>query len=131
MNRYEAAALAVSCSNTAFTGSAINGSSIEESEEPPGKPRRHPKWDAVPQDQWDDWRWQMQNAIRTTSQLAEFFPYSSEELAALESLEHKYKLAIPPYYFSLIDVENPYDPIALQSSEATRSAMSLVSTFRA
>src|SRR5690348_14963936 len=99
MNRYEAAALAATYSSAAVTGSIYNGSSTEESEEPPGKPRRHIRWQDVPQEQWDDWRWQMQNAIRTTSQLGEFFPYTPDELAALESLEHKYKLAIPPYYF--------------------------------
>src|SRR5438874_8189778 len=30
-------------------------------------------------------------------------------------LEIEYKLAIPPYYFSLSDQENPHDPIRLQS----------------
>ena len=29
--------------------------------------------------------------------------------------KQKYKLAIPPYYFSLIDVDDPLDPIGLQS----------------
>ena len=87
----------------------------EDKEEPPGKPRRHPKWNDVPDEQWDDWRWQMQNAIRTTSQLAEFFSYGPQEFAALESLEQKYKLAIPPYYFSLINLDDPLDPIRLQS----------------
>ncbi len=105
MIRFEAASIAVPESN----------SLPEENEEPPGKPRRHPKWNEVPDEQWDDWRWQMQNAIRTTSQLAEFFPYGPQEFAALERLEEKYKLAIPPYYFSLIDVDDPADPIGLQS----------------
>ena len=61
----------------------------------------------------------MQNAIRTTSQLAEFLPISPQDLSSLESLEQQYKLAIPPYYFSLIDLENPADPIALQSLPST------------
>lgn len=91
----------------------------EENEEPPGTPRRHSKWNDVPDEQWDDWRWQMQNAIRTTSQLAEFFSYGPQELIALENLEEKYKLAIPPYYFSLINVDDPLDPIGLQSLPST------------
>ena len=91
----------------------------EENEEPPGTSRRHPKWNDVPDEQWDDWRWQMQNAIRTTSQLAEFFSYGPQELIALENLEEKYKLAIPPYYFSLINVDDPLDPIGLQSLPST------------
>jgi lysine 2,3-aminomutase len=57
----------------------------------------------------------MQNAIRTTAQLAEFFTYGPREFAALESLEQKYKLAIPPYYFSLINVDDALDPIGLQA----------------
>lgn len=76
---------------------------------------RHPKWASVPDEDWENWRWQMQNAIRTTSQLAEFYNYTPEEHAALEALEHRYKLAIPPYYFSLIDTLDPADPIGLQS----------------
>ena len=105
MNRSEAASIAVPESS----------SLPEENEEPPGKARRHPKWNDVPEGQWDDWRWQMQNAIRTTSQLAEFFSYGPQEFAALETLEQKYKLAIPPYYFSLINTDDPRDPIGLQS----------------
>ena len=42
-----------------------------EEEEPPGKPRRHPLWRHVPKKQWDDWRWQAQNAIRSIRQLRE------------------------------------------------------------
>jgi lysine 2,3-aminomutase len=109
MSRFEAASLAISAS----------GSLPDESEEPPGTSRRHPKWQDVPQEQWDDWRWQMQNAIRTTSQLAEFFPLAGQELKDLESLEEKYKLAIPPYYFSLINLDDPVDPIGLQSLPST------------
>ena len=52
----------------------------------------------------------MQNAIRTTSQLAEFYSFGPQEYAALEDLEQKYKLAIPPYYFSLIDTLDPTSP---------------------
>jgi lysine 2,3-aminomutase len=109
MSRVEAASLAITA----------GGSLPDESEEPPGTSRRHPKWQDVPQEQWDDWRWQMQNAIRTTSQLAEFFPLAGQELKDLESLEAKYKLAIPPYYFSLINLEDPVDPIGLQSLPST------------
>ena len=55
----------------------------------------HPKWNDVPEEQWDDWRWQMQNAIRTTSQLAEFFSYGPQEFAALESLEAEVQAGDP------------------------------------
>lgn len=86
-----------------------------DEEEPPGKPRRHPLWRDVPETQWNDWRWQSQNAIRSVRQLRDLLPFTSDELEAIGSLETHYKLAIPPYYFSLINPEDPNDPIRLQS----------------
>ncbi|MBI2804699.1 MAG: KamA family radical SAM protein [Planctomycetes bacterium] len=86
-----------------------------DDEEPPGKPKRHPLWRKVPKRQWDDWRWQSQNAIRSVRQLRELLPFSPEELEAIGALEAEYKLAIPPYYFSLINCADPNDPIRLQS----------------
>jgi lysine 2,3-aminomutase len=86
-----------------------------EEEEPPGKLKRHPLWRDVPNHHWDDWRWQSQNAIRSVRQLRDLFPFSPDELEAIGELEGEYKLAIPPYYFSLIDPDDPNDPIRLQS----------------
>src|SRR5207253_5327966 len=86
-----------------------------EEEEPPGKPRRHNLWRNVPKKQWDDWRWQSQNAIRSVRQLRELLPFATADLEVMGELEAEYKLAIPPYYFSLIDVDDPNDPIRLQS----------------
>ena len=42
-------------------------------------------------------------------------PSRVDERQALETLQAQYKLAIPPYYFSLIDRFDPDDPIRLQS----------------
>ncbi|MBX7102845.1 MAG: KamA family radical SAM protein [Gemmataceae bacterium] len=84
-------------------------------DEPPSRPRRHPAWQNVPDHQWDDWHWQSQNAVRSVRQLRHLLPFSESELEAMGSLEAEYKLAIPPYYFSLIDVNDPNDPIRLQS----------------
>ena len=86
-----------------------------DDDEPPSRSRRHPEWADVPDAQWDDWRWQSQNAIRSVRQLRNLIPFSAEELEAIGALEAEYKLAIPPYYFSLIDCNNPNDPIRLQS----------------
>jgi lysine 2,3-aminomutase len=86
-----------------------------DDEEPPGKPRRHPLWRDVPETQWNDWRWQSQNAIRSVRQLRNLLPFTPAELEAIGSLETQYKLAIPPYYFSLVNVDDPNDPIRLQS----------------
>src|ERR1700732_4447488 len=89
-------------------------SGIEE-DEPPGNSQRHPLWRDVPDSQWNNWRWQSQNAIRSVRQLRDLLPFTPEELEAIGELEAHYKLAIPPYYFSLINPDDPNDPIRLQS----------------
>ncbi len=86
-----------------------------EEDEPPGKPKRHPLWRNVPAKNWNDWRWQSQNAIRSVRQLRDLLPFTPEELEAIGSLEAEFKLAIPPYYFSLIHCDDRDDPIRLQS----------------
>jgi lysine 2,3-aminomutase len=96
-----------------------------EEEEPPGKPKRHPLWRSVPKSQWNDWRWQSQNAIRSVRQLRDLLPFTPEELEAIGALEAEYKLSIPPYYFSLINPEDPDDPIRLQSVTSPLEARNL------
>lgn len=93
-----------------------------DDEEPPGRPRRHPIWNKVPNHQWDDWRWQSRNAIRSVRQLRDLLPFSADELEAIGALEAEFKLAIPPYYFSLIDPADLDDPIRLQSVTSPREA---------
>ena len=86
-----------------------------EDDEPPSPLGRHPIWKDVPDHQWDDWRWQTHNAVRSVRQLRGLLPFTAAELEAIGRLESEYKLAIPPYYFSLIDPTDPADPIRLQS----------------
>src|SRR5829696_4161646 len=86
-----------------------------EDDEPPSTPRRHAAWQDVPDHQWDDWKWQMQNAVRSVRQLRTLLTFTDEELEAIGRLEADYKVVIPPYYFSLIDPGDPADPIRLQS----------------
>lgn len=94
---------------------SVSSRPFPEDDEPPGQPRRHPTWAQVPDHQWNDWRWQSQNSIKTARQLRDLLPFSKAELRAIGELERDYKVAIPPYYFSLIDPANPADPIRAQS----------------
>lgn len=90
-----------------------------DGDEPPSLGRdssfRHPAWADVPECDWNDWRWQSQNAVRHPRQLLDLIPFNDAERRAVETLQAQYKLAIPPYYFSLIDRFDPLDPIRLQS----------------
>ena len=86
-----------------------------DDDEPPSRPRRHAFWQGIPDAQWDDHRWQTQNSVRSVRQLRNLLSFSPAELEAIGQLEGDYKIAIPPYYFSLIDPSNPADPIRAQS----------------
>ena len=102
-------------SHTSLTSLSIPQIGGFDEEEPPSRSHRHPLWADVPAEQWNDWRWQSQNAIRSIRQLRTLLTFNEEELEAIGKLESDYKLAIPPYYFSLINPEDPNDPIRLQS----------------
>lgn len=92
--------------------------------EPPSTSRRHPEWQDVPDAQWDDYKWQTQNAIRSVRQLRNLLPFTDDALVALGRLEGEFKTAIPPYYFSLINPADQADPIRLQSVPDPREEVS-------
>jgi lysine 2,3-aminomutase len=67
-------------------------------------------------EEWNDWRWQYRNRIRDLETLSRYLPYSQSELKQLKLLEPKLHIGIPPYYLSLIDPDDPEDPIRKQAA---------------
>jgi lysine 2,3-aminomutase len=62
-----------------------------------------------------DWRWQLQNAVRTADQLAAALTLSASELAGARAAERSgFPLSITPYYLSLVDRDDPSCPIRRQ-----------------
>jgi lysine 2,3-aminomutase len=59
---------------------------------------------------WNDWRWQIRNRIRTVEQLEKFLPSLSDQ-QDLRKVAAKYPLAITPYYASLIQRPDTSDPV--------------------
>ena len=66
--------------------------------------------DRMRSSQWNDWRWQMRNRIRTVEQLREYFP-SLDVSSGLAEAARKFPLAITPYYASLIRRLDGLDPV--------------------
>jgi lysine 2,3-aminomutase len=60
--------------------------------------------------QWNDWRWQIRNRIRSLDQLARYVPSLSGH-NELQKVIAKYPMAITPYYASLIQQADVSDPI--------------------
>ncbi len=69
----------------------------------------------IPKELWRSYNWQIQNRIRTKEQLKNFIKLTEEEEEGIEKTKGIYPMAITPYYLSLIDPEDPKDPIRLQA----------------
>ena len=70
---------------------------------------------AIPVDQWNDWHWQYQNRIQTADELARYLDLTEKEREGIDKCLNSYRMAITPYYLSLIDPDDPYDPIRRQA----------------
>lgn len=67
------------------------------------------------EEQWQDYRWQLANRFKTAESLGKILPLTDLELAQINIVSSKYRFAISPYYLSLIDPDDPADPIRRQS----------------
>ena len=86
-------------------------------EEPPSKSAtaRDRFFAHIPEREWNDWRWHFRNRITTIDELTKFIPLSSEEQAQLKLVTIQYPLSVTPYYLSLINPDEPDDPIRKQA----------------
>ena len=100
-------------------------------EKPPSKiaTTRYRFFGDIPDSVWNDWKWQFRNRITRVEQLAQFIPLSTEEQAQLRLVTMRYPLAVTPYYLSLINPDDPDDPIRKQAipspMEMTMGSMGL------
>jgi len=72
-------------------------------------------WKDATAQEWSDWRWQVNNRITTVEQLKQVIPLSAEEEEIIAHSLNKLRMAITPYYASLIDPEDPEDPVRRQA----------------
>ncbi len=67
----------------------------------------------VPDTEWNDWKWQLRSRIRNLPGLERLFTLSAEERSAVVELGDRLPVGITPYYASLIDKEDPRDPLRI------------------
>jgi len=67
-----------------------------------------PKATAV---QWNDWRWQNRNRVRTLAQLEQIIQVSDDERQAIARHSGALPIGITPYYMSLIDPVDAMQPL--------------------
>lgn len=67
------------------------------------------------EDDWNDWKWQIKNRICNVELLSHIIKLSDLEIGNIRKVEKKYRWGISPYYCSLIDDEDKFNPVKLQS----------------
>jgi lysine 2,3-aminomutase len=75
--------------------------------------KRAPAFADVTDDKWHNWRWQLSNRINTPEEFEKVIPLTESERKAL-SAAHLFRVDITPYFISLIDPDDPDDPIRKQ-----------------
>ncbi len=64
---------------------------------------------------WHDWRWQMRHALKSADDFGPYVRLTADEEAGIRDTAGVFRLAVTPYYLSLIDPDNPFCPVRMQS----------------
>lgn len=73
---------------------------------------------------WDSWTWQMRNRITSIDALNEYIDLTSDEVKGISKCLKKFRMAITPYYASLMDPEDPRCPIRKQAIPSVHELVS-------
>lgn len=69
----------------------------------------------VPAEFWNDWKWQAKNRITNLAELKKYITLTDDEEKGIEKCLSAFRMAVTPYYLSLIDLNDPEDPIRKQA----------------
>jgi len=75
--------------------------------------RRKELFSHIDDEEWNDWHWQVKNRITTIEELKKYITLTKEEDDP--HILKEYRMAITPYYLSLIDPNDPFDPVRKQA----------------
>jgi lysine 2,3-aminomutase len=75
--------------------------------------KRAPIYADVPDEKWNDWRWQLSHRLNTVEEIEKILPLNESERKALQT-SGLFRVDITPYFISLIDPNDPDDPIRKQ-----------------
>lgn len=77
----------------------------------------------VTDEEWNDWHWQVKNRIETLEDLKKYIELTPEEEEGVKACLGTLRMAITPYYLSLIQPGDPHDPVRLQATPPPRSCI--------
>ncbi len=67
----------------------------------------------VPDEKWNDWRWQLSHRLNTVEEIEKVIPLIESERKALNS-SGLFRVEVTPYFISLINPDDPEDPTRKQ-----------------
>ena len=88
--------------------------------------KRAPIYADVPDEKWNSWRWQLSNRINTVDEFEKVIKLTDSERKALSSAG-LFRVDITPYFISLIDPDDPSDPIRKQAVPTAREMVPFTS----
>ena len=75
--------------------------------------KRAPSFAEVPDEKWNDWRWQLSNRLNSVEDFEKVLNLTDSERKALGT-PGLFRVDVTPYYVSLIKPDDPNDPIRKQ-----------------
>ncbi|QTL98846.1 lysine 2,3-aminomutase [Iocasia frigidifontis] len=72
-------------------------------------------WKNTSEEEWNDWNWQVKNRITTVENLKKVINLSDQETREIEDSLSTLRMAITPYYATLMDPEDRNCPIRKQA----------------
>ncbi|MCC6581221.1 MAG: KamA family radical SAM protein [Phycisphaeraceae bacterium] len=66
---------------------------------------------AVTDVDWNDWKWQTRNRIRSLAQMEQMINLAPDEREAMETGETMLPVGVTPYYMALVSTNDPNQPI--------------------
>lgn len=69
----------------------------------------------VSDDEWKNWHWQVRNRITSVKMLEKYIKLTDKEKEAIEKVLGRFRMAITPYYLTLMNPDDPNCPIRMQA----------------
>ncbi|MDR3225779.1 MAG: lysine 2,3-aminomutase [Clostridiales Family XIII bacterium] len=74
-----------------------------------------PLWKDVTDAEWNDWKWQIAHRLSNVDDIAQVIDLTAQEKKDIGKVMDGFRIGITPYYATLIDPDDPSDPVRLQA----------------
>ncbi len=71
-------------------------------------------WSSIADEEWFNWKWQIRNRLTHKEHFQEYIQLTDNEIKGFDIAQNKLSVSVTPYFFNLIDPNNPNCPIRKQ-----------------